>query len=499
MRASYLEKTLLLTAGRLLGALSSFCIPIFLSRFLSVEDYGFYKLVMLVQATLMFVLPLGIDGSLLYFMRADSARQHIYAFNVTALCLLLASLAGVVLWGAAAPLGAWLHQPQLAEHMGSFVPFLIFSLASNHLQVYFVYQDRLAFTLGFEICGQVYKALVTLIGFWYWQSIDFVMLGLAFWAALQTIFLLFYDLKPLWLQRTSPRTLFAALKRQIKYGLPLGGSNLLVYLLDFDRLLISAFFGAKSFALYTVGCFQIPFVASIEATLADYMGLGMVEAKQKGDHEAFRRMWSSTCRLIFMVEIPLALFCACFAGAIIPTLYGSPYAASAGIFAIYSLIGLVRSERCDMAFRALDATKILLAAQFFYAALSLAALSIGAYFFGLNGAMLGKLLAHGAATLVKLWLFSRLSRTPLKALFDWKSLGLTLLWSLAAALALQFVFRPSEALSIVSLGCALGLYIIFLAAAFWWGSLLHAEEKAQIRSRLVWGWRQLHRLASHPT
>src|SRR5687768_7443469 len=72
--ASGIKPTLLLTSGRMVAFAATFFVPVVLARVLSQAEFGTYKQLFLVYATLYYVAQFGIAESLFYFV-PSACRQ----------------------------------------------------------------------------------------------------------------------------------------------------------------------------------------------------------------------------------------------------------------------------------------------------------------------------------------------------------------------------------------------------------------------------------------
>src|SRR5262245_66130980 len=89
-----------LVIGRSLGFIAAFAIPIVLSRILAQAEFGTYKQLFLIYATLFGVAQLGMAESLYYFIPRDAGRagQHIANAVLTLAAAGIASLAILMLF-----------------------------------------------------------------------------------------------------------------------------------------------------------------------------------------------------------------------------------------------------------------------------------------------------------------------------------------------------------------------------------------------------------------
>src|SRR5204862_887465 len=96
-RYSVLRPALLLTSGRMMAFGASFFIPVVLARVFSVPEFGTYKQVFLLFATLYYGPPLALATSLYYFVPRAPEKAGRYVANAVLALLVTGLLAALVL------------------------------------------------------------------------------------------------------------------------------------------------------------------------------------------------------------------------------------------------------------------------------------------------------------------------------------------------------------------------------------------------------------------
>src|SRR6266576_127207 len=106
-----------LVAGRVIGGVVSFAIPVVLARVLLPTAFGTYKQLFLIYMTLYGVAQLGAAESLYYFVPRkpeDAARS---VTNSVATLALVGTLCFTFLYFARTNVAAWLGNAAVAEHL----------------------------------------------------------------------------------------------------------------------------------------------------------------------------------------------------------------------------------------------------------------------------------------------------------------------------------------------------------------------------------------------
>jgi hypothetical protein len=111
-----------------------------------------------------------------------------------------------------------------------------------------------------------------------------------------------------------------------------------VYILqqNFHQYAVSWHFDAKTFAIYSVGCLQIPLVDFMATPASNVMMVQMGEDLRNGRPERILDIWLETTRKLAFVFFPLVGLLIVNAYHLITLLYTSAYVASVPIFMVWS-------------------------------------------------------------------------------------------------------------------------------------------------------------------
>jgi len=255
---------------------------------------------------------------------------------------------------------------------------------------------------------------------------------------------------------------------------------------------VSWHFDAATFAIYSVGCLQIPLVDFMATPASNVMMVQMGEDLRDGRHPRLLAVWHDTTRKLAFLFFPFVGLLIVNAYALITLLYTTSYAASVPIFMVWSLSFLFSSFQTDGVLRTFaenrwlfiinisKLTLVLLCMGWFIRTFYL----IGPVFVTLGGMLLSKTMAMGR---IKTLLHARLSE-----LLPWKTLGSVLLISMVSAVPSLIInaklVLPSLVLLPVSGMAYMATYSV-LVLAF---GLLTDEEKAVMkRSLYVWNRRSV--------
>jgi O-antigen/teichoic acid export membrane protein len=183
-----------------------------------------------------------------------------------------------------------------------------------------------------------------------------------------------------------------AWRTQLAYALPFAlAVSLDVLQINLHQYVVAARFDAAAFAVYAVGCLQIPLVDVIVMSHANVM---MVRLAERADAaQETLAIWHGTVTRLALVIFPLAVLLVIGAREIITVLFTTRYLASVPIFMLWSLSMLPAVFCVDSMLRALAQTRFLFVLNL--VRLVVVAVLVGPLLsaFGMRGAVLVSLLA----------------------------------------------------------------------------------------------------------
>ena len=110
---------------------------------------------------------------------------------------------------------------------------------------------------------------------------------------------------------------------------------------------MSAHFGAVVFAIYSVGCLQLPFVDFVAGPACNVMMVRMGEEIREGRNRSVLAIWHDTTRKLALIFMPLFVLLVISARESILLLFTDRYAAAIPIFMISAAVVLVAVFQTD--------------------------------------------------------------------------------------------------------------------------------------------------------
>src|SRR5581483_6087880 len=329
LRASWLA------AGKTLGFLCSIALPLVLTRRLEVNDFGAYKQLVTLLGTMGMILPFGVQMSGHYFLpRLDKKEEKAQiAWIIVLFHLISTSLVAVAIGVWPQSLRLILGPTQLvADHLLVAVLGIVWVVGAL-LEYIAVPHGDVRFASVYILASNVFRSACILAAAIVWRSFHAIAVAALVSSIAQTLSTFWY------VQSRFPefrgRIHWPLARTLLGYALPLGAAGMLYTLsIDLHNYMVSAYFGTAMFAVYAIGCFDLPLVAIIGESTASVMIPRVSELQKQGRREEIIGVAARATRGVAAVYLPLFAFLFVMAGDFIVTVFTKRYAASAPIFRV---------------------------------------------------------------------------------------------------------------------------------------------------------------------
>ncbi|HET8948356.1 MAG TPA: oligosaccharide flippase family protein [Candidatus Polarisedimenticolia bacterium] len=419
LRGLRLSPEVTLILGRGVGCAATFLIPVALARAFDPADFGTYKQLFLIFATLYYIAQIGMAESLFYFVPRDRDGGARHAVNSV---LALAGM-GVVtllgLWAFAPRVATLMANPALQDGIPWIGLFLFLMLISSGWEILLMARGRYR-PAAFAYAGSdVLRALALTLPGVLLGSVRAVLYGAVAFALVRVAATVFT------LRREFPRGLApdaAVFRRQLAYTLPFGAAVMVEILqTNLHQYVVSAKVTPAIFAVYAVGCLQIPVIDLISGPSGNVM---MVRMAAPGTTPAAGlALFHGTIRKLALVFFPMAAFLMVSARDIIEALFTSRYAASAPIFVAWSATVVLAAIPTDCVLRVHGRTRDLFLINIVRLCVVIGSISLLMRVFGLVGAALATFLGVAVAKGAMLLRIGRLLEAGPVRLLPWGALA----------------------------------------------------------------------------
>lgn len=480
---SVFKPAFMLMSGRALGFVASFATPVVLVRIFDQTEFGTYKQLFLLYTTLYGIAQLGMAESLYYFLPNAPAQRGSFILN-SLLALGLAGLACLAaLWGGAGWLGRWFHNPELPSYIPLVGMFLLLMLMAAVFEIVMITRRHHLFAFGAYALSDLIRASLFIVPALVFHSLAAVFLGAVAFAALRLGTVLVY------LKREFPRRPsldWHLMKRHLAYAMPFAlAVSLESAQTNLHMYVVSSYFTTATFAIYSVGCLQVPLVDFLMTSTSSVMMVQMGEDLREGRRGAALELWLDTTRKLAMVF-------ACLVGGLIVTahqlivlLFTSSYAASAPLFSVWTVSMLFAAIMTDSVLRVHADTRFLIFINIIRLAVVAGAIGVFLKYFGLMGAVLVTLLSTLTAKGVGIVRVRKLLDCSFGQVLPWKGLASILAITVLAMLPAFWLKSALDLPLLPSLLASGASFALAYAGLLWFCGPLKDSER-----RVVAQWLQ---------
>jgi O-antigen/teichoic acid export membrane protein len=479
---STFKPALMLMSGRVLAFAATFFVPVLLARIFTPAELGTYKQFFLVVYMLYGIGQMGMAESLFYFL--PSAREAGGRYVVNSMMVLAAG--GVVLLAAfslfSRQIAGWMSSnPELPHYIGMAGVYLLLMLTACALEIVWISRKRYRMATISYASSDVIRAILLIGPALLFRSLHAVIVGgLVFCAARVVAAILI-------VRREFPHELrpdAALLKKQLTYAIPFALAVVVdIAQANYHQLAVSRYFDAATFAVYAVGCLQIPLVDFMATPASNVMMVRMAEEIRDSRPQSVLSIWHDTTRKLALVFYPLVGLLVVNANAIITVLFTERYAASVPIFMVWSLSILLASIQTDSVMRVFAQTRFLFFVNLMRLAVLVTVMHLFLNRFHLLGAVFVTLLGSLFARSMALMRMRKLVHVSVIRLMPWSGMGRVLLIAMISSFPTLFlnayVAAPPKILLILG-GAAYAMTYTSLILAF---RVLTSSER-----QAIFGW-----------
>ncbi len=452
-----------------------------LVRILTRTDYGSYQQLLLVGSITVALMSLGLPGSVYYFVhRVPGERAGALVGQTILLMLASGSVAASGVWLAAPWLARAMKNPELAELVPLYWPYILFYIASDSVIHVLIAHDRYKRAVVTEMLEAALRAAILLLPPLLTGSVRALVIGVSAYAFLRFVgFWLVVRPRPRW----PPRDAWAGpagAAPQIAYGIPLALSTLVtLFGWILDKAIIAFSLGPERFATYAVGAIELPLDTILQGSVANVLRASLPPLARDGKLDEMARLLKAAVRKLSLMIFPAFAFMVVFSHDIIVLAFTPKYVDSVNVFRLYLLLVPLQALVLSPVPQAFGLTRINLA-------ISAGSVPLKA---GLSYLLLQTLGYYGpaVATVITAWVMGatyflvmmRLLRRGPAALLPLGRMAATAAVALGAA-GVSYWVHEQLAYGLPSLALCSVLYGGLVVAGFHFAGLLDDEDRALV-------------------
>ena len=479
----------MLMSGRALAFSVTFFVPAILARVFTQTEFGTYKQFMLITYTLYAFGQFGFSECLFYFLPLDPSRAGRYAFNsLVMLGTLGTALSGVLLL-TAPRVAAWMNNEALTGFLPLAALYLVFLLMGTVLEITMIGRKDYRMATATYVVSDVLRAVLLIVPALLYGSLYWALAGGVAYCLLRVIAILVLFRAEF--RASGMRVDTAILRQQIAYAFPFFCAAAVQNIQqNYHQYVVSWHYGAAAFAIYSVGCLQIPLVDFMATPASNVMMVQMGEDLRDGRPERLLPLWHDTTRKLAFVFFPMVGLLIANAHHLITLLFTPAYAASVPIFMVWSLSFLFAAFQTDGVLRTFAENRWLLILNVTRLVMIAALMNWFLSAFDLAGAVLITILGIVIAKSMALVRMKTLFGATLAQLLPWKSLGSILAASALSAVPAFVVNARLNLPSIAILPIAGMAYMATYIGIVLGFGLLDDAEIAAIKTYAAWNSRR---------
>lgn len=475
---SLARQSMALLLGRGAGFVFSFFIPLVLVRVLEQATFGAYKQYFLLATSVVPILALGIPYSLYYFVPGGGETRGRYLGTTMILMLpaaTLALVAGAVLGG---PLTAWMNSPEIGRVAPLLGAYVALSLLTQFAEDLAVVEQR-PLTAGIvTFLSEALRSAVLIGAATFTGTLAGIAWASVVYGALRFLFVAGFGIVVY--GTTMFRASWETARTQLRYALPFGVAMILTTLATYlHQYFVSSVSSPAEFAIYAVGCFQVPMVYLLYAAVADPALVRATEHYKSGRFDAAADLYRNLLRLLQIGFIPGFAYVVLFAPDIVTVLFTADYLEAAPILAVFSGTFVLKGLGDHVVLRSFDETRFILWADL-AGLIVQAGLLVPLYgALGLVGVVTAFIAGLAVTRLAGVVRAVRILGAPFGSVLPSRALALAVGLSVACG-ALAHLAAAASSTPLFRVAISFAVFGATYASAGWWLGLLRPEEKARL-------------------
>ncbi|MGI8733613.1 MAG: lipopolysaccharide biosynthesis protein [Pyrinomonadaceae bacterium] len=490
-----------LVLGKTLAFFFAFALPLLLVRRMSQYEFGLYKQIFLFVTTAMMLLPLGFHMSAYYFLPREPQWGKQVVLNILLFEVLVAIIACVVIVLWPSLLMAMFKSDEIARLSPSIALAVLTFIVSALLDHMILARGETKLATVLVVASQLTKTLALLTAAIVFGTVRSLLYASIIQASIQVFVLMLYlraRFANFW--RAFNWGIF---REQLGYALPLGiASQLWMLQTTLDNFFVSYTFGPGDYAIYAVGCFQLPLVVIVTESLGLTTIPRLSQMQKEGRMREIRELLARMMRKQAAIFVPLYVLLLVIGREFIVALFTRQYLASWPIFAINLILVplAIVTSATDPVMRSYSEHRyFLLRLRIALVALLATALWFGTARYGLIGAisiMAGVNIIQTIIIAVKTTRILQLSRSDWLLFRDFGKILLASVLAGVAALLIKIALVGSPAIiTVLVCGAVFGMVYLCFFLLFKTPTPEEREGLGRMATRL---WQQLFSKSTSP-
>jgi O-antigen/teichoic acid export membrane protein len=417
---SILTRARPLLAARLAGAALALVVPMVLARVLLPASYGTFKQAWLIAHTLALILPMGLTGSLYYFVPREPATRDRFVAQTLWAHVAIGLLAAAIVLAAGGFVAERFENPELLDVLGWVAAFTGLQIAGAPLDTAWNASGRIGAAAVARLVTECGRSAALVAGALATGTVRGALVGMTLATAARAVLGFAVLAREHGLAGSR-----ALLRRQIAYSVPLGAAFLLIVpQQQFHQYAVSAAVSAAAFAVYSVGTFQLPVVDVLYTPVSELLQIGLAESDGQGKpRRAGLRLFHEAVGQLAFAFLPLAGVLLVVAPSLIELMFSPVYLGAVPLFRLSVLPIALAALPLDGVMRACAQNRFMLLLSVGKLAATVPLVLGGLALAGPVGAFLGWVTAEVLSRALMLRRTAALFGVPLSRVLPVRALG----------------------------------------------------------------------------
>ena len=473
-----------LMSGRLAAFAIGFLTPVLLVRLFNQSEFGTYKQIFLITST-PYLIGCTFSECLFYFLPRNPNNAPRYVMNSMAMLWAIGSICMVGMVMNTERIATLMSNAALEPYVPMMSAYLVFVLVSTVLEITMISRKRYNLAAGTYVVSDLLRAIFLVVPALITRSLMWALFGTVVFFALRTIASLVYLRHEFGSQLHLDTTL---MREQWAYTIPYSLAGIIsIIQQNYHQYAVAHHFNAATFAIYSVGCLQIPLVDFLSTPTSNVMMVRMAERLRENDVHSTLPIWHDATRKLALLFFPLVGLLFVNAYQIITFLFTSAYRASVPIFMVWCLSILLAVFQTDGVLRVFAEIRYLFLTNVTRLTMLLLLMGWCLAKFQLMGPVMITLAGILLAKTMALVRIRTVLRTTAAGLLPWKSLGATLMVAMVAGIPAAAINSWLDIPTIVLLPISGMAYAVTYAALVLLFRLLSKDELESLK-RILYVW-----------
>lgn len=478
---SLTKQTTLLMLGRFLSMPLAFFVPVILTRVLSIEEFGVYKQIFLIFTILIPFIDIGVTNSLYYLLPRFSKYRNSILLHTFLLQIFIGSVLFLVILNQKGGVARLFTGDQTI--IGLVPAVSIFAIVwniSNIIEAILIVEKRSLITGIVVFASEIVKSCAIIFVAIISKSVFIILLSL--------IAVSFARLTALLIYLRGRYTLslklfnFEYFKIQFSYALPFGIAVIVNgFVANIHQFIVSSNLSVSDFAIFSIGCFQLPFLGVLVDSVARTSVVRITELRRSVSSSVkIPDLISRSCRKLWIVLFPLFVYLWVVADQFILFLFTDEYSGSVSIFRIFAFSIPVAAILVQHILRAFSDTKFIMFNNVLCLLISFISCYFGLKYYGMKGVAGAFVFSQLVWKLIFLIKCKLILKSKIRELLPLIDMLTSSFYSILVGIPVFFL------LSFLHLHVAIELIVgtIFfwfpLVAIYWFNSVLDENEKTTV-------------------